>query len=322
MNGNGGGSSFSRRDWLKLAGAAAVTAAAAPAQAHHLATKAKKNFKLGIFTNVYRQLPLEDAVRRIKEQGFQCLATDFNFADVRFDPFQPDWEAIKKVRDCLDRNGLRISALYGYYNVVHPDPEKRRKGRQRMEFLISNWKRLGCPNVSTETGTFNAKSEWAEDPRNVSEEGYLEFRREITGLAALAEKAGAQVSLEAYWRNIIGSIDRAQRVLKEVNSPALKLVMDPCNYFRIDQMSQIKPMLEEMFRRLGRYALLAHAKDVVMSAKGQEHPAAGRGVLDYPLFFRLLAELDRPIDVLLEHLTLDDVPRALGFVRKTMENLP
>jgi hypothetical protein len=38
------------------------------------------------------------------------------------------------------------------------------------------------------------------------------------------------------------------------------------------------------------------------------------GVLDYPLYLGLLARLDKPLDLIIEHLELDDVPRARDYV--------
>lgn len=311
-----------RRDWLKIAGVAAVGAWALPAEAKHLWTKARKNFRLGIFTHVYQKLPMEEAIARIKADGFKSVVTDFRFADVKFDHTKSDWEPVKKIRACLDRHELAVAGLFGYYNVVSPVPEKRRAGRERMEFLLTNWKQFGSPNVTTETGTFNTTSDWVDVPKNASEEGYLEFRQEMAGLVKVAERSGAVVSIEQYWRNIIGTIDRAERLFRELPSPALRLALDPTNYYRPEDLPRMKPMLEEMFRRLGPQVVLAHAKDVKVTGDKQEHPAAGLGVLDYPLYLSLLAQLDRPMDLVLEHLAMDDVPRARDFVRGVMDKLP
>jgi len=83
----------------------------------------------------------------------------------------------------------------------------------------------------------------------------------------------------------------------------------------------MQPMLEEMFRRLGSQIVVAHAKDVKPAPEGTDLPASGRGVLDYPLFLRLLAQLDRPLELILEHLTLDDVPRARDFVLEQFDKI-
>lgn len=309
----------SRRDCLKNMGAAVLGAAAfgtavREASADDLQAKAKSQIKLGIAATVYRQLPLEEAVRRIRADGFSNVLTDFAFADVRFDPYSPDWEVAKKITSCFDRHGVRIASLYGYYNVVHPDPAKRRQGEERMEFYIANWKRFGCPVISTETGTFNRSSEWADSPENQTEEGYVQCRAAFERLARAAEKTGAVIAIEAYWRNVIGSIERAARLFRDVPSPALKLVMDPCNFFRKEQLPQMQTMLQEMFQQLGDRIVVAHAKDVKAAAEGTDLPGPGQGVLDYPLYLRLLAQLNRPMDLIIEHLTLPDVARARDFV--------
>jgi sugar phosphate isomerase/epimerase len=63
---------------------------------------------------------------------------------------------------------------------------------------------------------------------------------------------------------------------------------------------------------------VAHAKDVTVTV---EHPAAGKGVLDYPLYLRLLAQLDRELFLLLEHLDLSDVPRARAYVLSQFDKI-
>ena len=190
-----------------------------------------------------------------------------------------------------------------------------------MEALLTNWKRLGCTNVSTETGTLNRTSEWADAPENATEEGYALGRAAIERLVRVAEKSGAVLSIEAYWKNIIASVDRAERLLRDVPSPALQVVMDPCNYFRKEDLPRMQPMLEDMFKRLGDRIVVAHAKDVKASPGGTDLPAAGLGVLDYPLYLRLLARLDREMPLLVEHVTLPDVARARDYVLAQMEKI-
>lgn len=235
---------------------------------------------------------------------------------MRFDPWAPNWDDLRKIRACLERNELTVAGLYGYYNVIDPDPEKRRRGEQRIHLLIENWKRFGSPVISTETGSYNTQSEFLDHPKNFTEEGYVACRDAFRRLAAAAEKAGAVIAIEAYWRNVIDSADRAERLFKEVDSPALKLTMDPCNYYRDADLERMDEVMNDIFRRVGDRTVIAHAKDVRRTPTGQDHPAAGLGVLNYPLYVRLLRGLKRPVDLVVEHLAYDDVRRARDYVRK------
>jgi sugar phosphate isomerase/epimerase len=310
---------LNRRDWLKVTGAAALGFPLVSHAAPDLRARARKNLKLGVFTGVYASLPLEEAARRIAADGFHSVVLEYAFADVKFDPWAPDWDKARLITSTLAKLNLKIVGLYGYYNVVDPDLARRQRGEQRMQVLIENWKQFGCPVISTETGTFNDKSEWLESPENATESGYQACRAALERLTKAAKKTGAVISIETYWRNVIDSIARAERVLRDV--PGLKLVMDPCNFYRKEDLSRMDPMLEEMFRLLGKQIVLAHAKDVKAAADGTDLPASGKGVLDYPLYLRLLAGLNRELPLVIEHLTLEDVPRARDYVLSQFEKI-
>lgn len=318
---------MNRRDMLKVVGAGVATSILTPR--HTLAESgspalralAKKNFKFGAFTSVYATLPLEEAAKKIKDDGLDGVVMQYAFKDIHFDPLKPDWDVLEKINSALYRNELKVAGLYGYYNVVDPDAERRKQGEEAFACLARYWKKFGSPIISMETGTFNAKSEFGDDPKNFTEEGYQAVKNAFERLAHLAEGTNAVIAIEAYWRNCIDSVDRAARLFKEVNSPALKLTMDPANYFRNEQLVKMDDILDDMFKRLGDRIVIAHAKDVQIDGDDQKLPAAGKGMLDYPRFMRHLAELNRPIYIVIEHLDMSDVPRALQFVKSQIEKI-
>lgn len=319
---------MTRREWLKIAGASmvagrmslAVETATRPAVLD-LRAMAEKNFKLGIFTGVYGELPVEQAASRIKEAGFSCVVLQYHFADVGFDFKTRDWNDLKKIRRAFKKQGLRIAGLFGYYNVVDSNEERRKKGESKIHLLIKEWKRFGTPIVSLETGSFHPDSEFMDVPENFTEKAYQAVRVAMEKLVKAAEKSGAVVTIEPYWRNVICSAEKAERLFKDIQSPSLKLVMDPCNYYRNEDLPKMGPVMEDLFKRIGHQTAIAHAKDVKAADKGPDLPAAGLGELDYKQYLRLLAGLNRDMDLVIEHLTLPDVPRATGFVKAQVEKL-
>jgi sugar phosphate isomerase/epimerase len=160
-----------------------------------------------------------------------------------------------------------------------------------------------------------------ESPENETEAAYLQCRTRIQPLVKMAEESGAVLTIEPYWRNVINSVERTQRLLSEIKSPALKVVMGPCNYYRNADLQKLQPILDEIFRQVGERTVVAHAKDVKASADGPDLPAAGLGVMDYPLYLRLLAGLDRPLYLVLEHLGMEDVSRARNYVLRKFDRI-
>ena len=223
---------LTRRNMIKALGGALALSPVLAASEGGLKKKAKQNLKLAIMGHIYSAFPLEEAAAKIKADGFHGVILEFDFADVRFDPMTPDWEAAKRITECFGRHGIKIVGLHAYYNVVDPDAARRERGERQMRFMIANWQRLGSPIVCTGTGSLNPKSQWLELPDNYTEKTYLLCRLSLQGMAEAAEKNGALVAIEPYWRNVIDSAERAQRLFREINSPSLKLVMDVCNYYR------------------------------------------------------------------------------------------
>lgn len=319
----------SRREVLKLTGgglAAAMVGAsrlrAAETPGADLRERARKNLPLGIFSGVYGGFPLDEAARRIREDGFGRVVLQFGFKDVQFDPWNPDWDALKKMTTALEKNDIRVVGLFGYHNVIGPDEAARKRNDQLTSLLINNWQRFGSPIVSTETGTFNTKSQFEEDPRNFTEEGYAAVRKAFARLVRAAEKTKAVIAIEGYWKNVIGTAERAERLFKDIDSPSLKLTMDPCNYFRNEELPKLDAGLHDLFKRVGGQTVLAHAKDVkAREDGGQDLPAAGRGVMNYPLYLRLLTQLDREMPLVIEHLAIDDVARARDYVKAQFDKI-
>ena len=115
-------------------------------------------------------------------------------------------------------------------------------------------------------------------PENQTEQGYLQCKSALEKHVRFAEKHGAVLAIETYYRNIIGTIDRTERLFRDVHSPGLRLVMDPCNYFRKEDLPRMRPMLKAMLQRLGDARLrarLASADGQLSRRRGS--PARGRG---------------------------------------------
>ena len=259
-------------------------------------------------------MPVEEAARQIKADGFCNVVCDFAFADVHFNPLEPDWAAARKVVSTLERAGVEIVSLFGYYNIVDPDVRGE------------SWARPGSRRCSASGTGWAAAWYRPRRARSIRNRNGRALRRTRPSKAIFSARPCSRSTpallrnTTPWWRSRLTTGTSSvrstvpSRLFREVKSPALRLVMDPCNYFRKEDLPRMKPMLEAMFQKLGEQIVIAHAKDVKASAEAEDLPAAGLGVLDYPLFLRLLARLDRPLPVVVEHLRRPDVARTRDFV--------
>ncbi len=298
--------------------------------------------QIGIFSG-YFPYDLETTARKIRDLGFNTVQLDLHFKDIDLSAGQITAEKAKRVRDTFRDHDLPICAISGYTNIVHPDPDHRRKNVEYLKEIIRNARSFGTPYVISESGTFNPDSEWDSDPHNRSEDAYDQVRSVLSELAQEAYDHGATFLLETYVNNVIGSVRETVRVFNDIRTPGLELLMDPTNYFDAHNIDDMDLVLNEVFDTLGDRVRIAHAKDVARAGadKSEKHadigdddalashtfrgvgeielPAAGLGALNYDLYVQRLAERNPNVPLIIEHLDESDVPRAKQFITEVLK---
>ena len=288
---------------------------------------------VGIFTGYY-PYNADEVIRRIKAGDFNCVQLDVSFKDCDAAKGELTREKAMAIRDKFRDANLPVVCVSGYTNFIHPDPVKRGQNINYLKAMIRFAGDLGCTYVASETGTYNEESDWVWDARNATEAVYQETLAIVKDIVAYAEKCGVTFLIENYVNNVIGSVAQVKRLFADVSSPHLGLLCDPTNYFDESNIDQVDETLQRIFDELGPLMKVAHAKDCARAtdtsekhadidadeshtfrgAGGVELPAAGLGVLNYPLYVKLLAKYHPNMPLIIEHLEEADIPRAKGFV--------
>ena len=289
--------------------------------------------QVGIFTGYYNNT-LEDTVKKIKQDGFSCVQLDLSFKDFDATKEEVTADKCKRVSDVFRDANLPIIALSGYTNFIHPDPEKRKANIAYIKTMFRFARALGTSYVASETGTYNAESDWVWHDDNATDKVYQETCAIVKELTDYAADWGAEFIIENYVNNVIGSVEQVKRLFKDVNAKNMGLICDPTNYFCDSNIDDVDGELNRIFDGLSPFMKIAHAKDCKRAQSAEEKhadidakedktfrgsgavelPAAGLGVLNYDLFLKRLAEEHSNMPLIIEHLDEGDIPRAKRFV--------
>jgi sugar phosphate isomerase/epimerase len=290
--------------------------------------------QVGIFTG-YFPYGLEQTAQTIRSIGFNTVQLDVTFKDMDLSTDNIDQQKCRKIRDTFRRHNLPVCCISGYTNLVHPDPAKRKANLAHLKQIIRHAHDLGSPYVISETGTFDADSDWVHHPKNKTEEGYEDCRQVIQDIVDFAREHGVTFLVETYVNNVIGSVEETLRLFADINDPCLGLLMDPTNYFEEHNIDQMDKTLNQIFDALSHRIRISHAKDVKRAASAQgvqladidaaeshalrgvgmiELPAPGLGSLNYDLYLKRLGRDHPNIPIIIEHLEESDVPRAKKFI--------
>lgn len=271
--------------------------------------------RLGIFAKTFPGSDPAAVLAAVKAAGFD--AAQYNMACSGLLPM-PDHvpaETASAVANAAAASGVALCAVSGTYNMAHPDPAVRAEGLRRLEALAGACAAMGTSVVTLCTGTRDPDDQWRFHPDNAAPQAWTDMRAEMAKAAALAERHGLRLGIEPELANVVDSAAKARRLLDEVASPALGIVLDPANLFERATREQQRRVVAEAVDLLADRVLMGHAKD--RDAAG-DFVAAGKGLLDYPHYIDCLRRAGFSGDLVTHGLDAAEAPGAAAFLRNLL----
>ena len=270
---------------------------------------------LGVRAHDFGRLPVEELGRRIRAQGFTCVQLAPPKAIAGFDPDAGGLTAefAARVRAALAREGIRIAVLGCYINLADPDPARRRAQLGCFKDYLALARTFGCRVVGTETGSLNA--DYSFHPGNRGDEAFRIVADGVRELAEVAGAADAWVGIEGVERYVISDVRRLRRLLDDVGSEHVQVILDPVNLLSAENHARQDDLIREAFDLLGDRIAILHAKDFVVEAGGIRAVLAGCGRLNYGLLMELARARRPEIDVLMEDTDPATVDQGVRFLR-------
>jgi sugar phosphate isomerase/epimerase len=222
--------------------------------------------QLGFVSAILPDMTLDEVLSFAADEGFSCVelmcwppgGADRRYAGVtHIDVTRFGDDEVGRIRDLVDKHGVKISGLGYYPNPLHPEKEHREKVIGHLLKVISAAPRLDVRIVNTFIG---------RDPHKSIEENWPMFQTVWPDIVHYAEKEGVTLGIENCpmlfskdeWpggANLAISPAVWQAMLDEIPSPHFGLNFDPSHlvWQHIDCARAI--------RDFGKHIVHVHAKD-------------------------------------------------------------
>jgi sugar phosphate isomerase/epimerase len=269
---------------------------------------------LGLLSREFPSASLAASLDAIAATGAVSVQFDLASAVGRTFPTELSQDIVEAVQAGFSERRLTMAALSGTYNMIDPDPQARALGAEGLNRVIGLAPSLGTHLVTLCTGSRDPGNMWQKHPGNDTAEAWADLLVQMVKALTVAEKHGVTLGVEPEVGNTINSVVKARRLLDEIRSPQLKIVMDGANIFQRGQLPNMRQVLDEAFELLGSEIALAHAKDLDQDGEAG-HVAAGRGRLDYPYYMELLKASGFEGSIILHALKPAEARDRLAFLR-------
>ena len=270
--------------------------------------------QVGTMSGTFKRETLEETLDASLEQDIYHL--QFNWGSAH--PSGPLPEVIDEIANYAGvefrKRNMVVAAVAGNANMVDIEPEKRQKAIDKLLMIIPACAKIGTTVIATCTGSRDPESMWRNHPDNQSETTWKTLRDTLEKILPAAELAGVDIAFEPEYNNVCQNARLSRKLIDEMASPRLKVVMDAANIFGKDDLSRMTEVLDEAFDLLGDYVAIAHGKDLDHGGDAGHLPA-GTGKLDYAHYVKLLCGLSFDVPVILHGLTEEQLPESAAMLR-------
>lgn len=228
------------------------------------------------------------AIRNAGFDGIQCAPRKL----VEGFPDSPSSSGARALGALLRDGGIRVDILGCYIDPAHPDESARAAARFAADIRLC--RDYGAAIIATETGRPWNLSGQDGSPTSGAHREFDIMVRNFRTLAAIALEEGVTIAVEPVWEHILSTPALVRDFVDAVGSPALGLLLDPCNLvspahceasFKSGTTDGKLPGLAapalETISLLGGLPVAVHAKDFLYANGVKKGATCGEGLMDW-----------------------------------------
>ena len=270
---------------------------------------------LGIFAKTFPGSTPDDVLGQVKAAGFSTAHYNMACSGLSAMPDAIPDALTDDIASAASGSGVKLVGMSATWNMIHPDLVERELGFPRLDLLAKASRRVGAGLVTLCTGTRDPVDQWQAHPDNHTTEAWRDLLVSMEKAVLIAERHDVLLGIEPELANVVDTAAKARRLIDEMSSDRIRIVLDPANLFEIETANVRERLVDEAIGLLGDRVAMAHAKD--RDAQGR-FVAAGQGVIDFGHFVRRLKGAGFSGPLVTHGLAPDEAADVAVFLNKTL----
>lgn len=233
-----------------------------------------------------------------------------------------DNQRIAALRKAFAEQNVVIAEVGAWVNMLDADPEKRKKNMDYVTERLALAEEIGALTCIDIAGSYNSKHWDGPDARNLTKEYFDATVENCRKVIDAVKPKTAKFALEMMGWSLPNDAESCLKFIKAIDRPAFAAHVDIANIINSpERFYQNTALINDTFKKLGKWIVSCHAKDVVGKDVHFAETMPGRGGMDYATYLRNVTALPREVPLMLEHLrTAEEYDEARLYVMKVAKD--
>lgn len=212
--------------------------------------------RIGVRGHDFGKMDIETLPKYLRELGFNGIQLAPFRAIEGVNTFEDITDnVIEKCREEFEKNDVEISVYGCYVEIGMTDKSKRLEEVDKFIKGIGHSKKLGAKIIGTETTNFPMYEENRES-------AYQGVKDSVLRMIEEAEKQDVCIGIEPVAFHTLNSPELTKRLIDEVNSDKLKIILDTVNLLTPKNIHNQNKIIDECFDLFGDRIEAMHLKDI------------------------------------------------------------
>lgn len=267
--------------------------------------------KIGMRGHDFGKMDIEALPKFIKDKGFDTIQLAPPKAIEGINSWSDmNLHIAEKIRKSFESVNLEISVFGCYIEPALLNEETRLEQVEIFKKGIVYAKEIGANYIGTET-TYLSPATKKEDREIV----YKLLKDSVLRMTELAEKEGIDIAIEPVADHTLNDAEITRRLLDEVSSERLKIILDPFNVLLTTTVNIQENIYKDFFDLCLKEICVLHMKGLKI-VNGEKEWDFLESTINYEYIFKWLHENKPNIPILREHIKLDSYEKDLEFIRR------
>lgn len=233
-----------------------------------------------------------------------------------------DTQRIAVLRKAFAEQNVIIAEVGAWVNMLDADAEKRKKNMAYVTERLALAEEIGALTCIDIAGSYHLKQWDGPDARNLTKEYFDATVENCRKVIDAVKPKTAKFALEMMGWSLPNDADSCLKFIKAIDRPAFAAHVDIANIINSpERFYQNTALINDTFKKLGKWIVSCHAKDVVGKDVHFAETMPGRGGMDYATYLRNVTALPREVPLMLEHLrTPEEYDEARLYVMKVAKD--
>ncbi|MBR0473827.1 MAG: sugar phosphate isomerase/epimerase [Erysipelotrichaceae bacterium] len=253
------------------------------------------------FVKSYRQFDL-DYLQLVYKKAFKNFNMDPHF--------------LLDLADKLKENDIKVAMIGAYFNMIHPDEEKRLDGIEYFKWCMETAPVYDCKLIGSETGSANG-DKWTYNEYNHTEEAYKIVEETVKGLKHYGNIFKTRPIIEGAYAHTVFEPKLLKRLIDETEIN--DVTVDVFNYLNIDNYKEADRIFDECLELFKDKIRVFHVKDFNVVDGKLKQCGIGQGIMNWKYYVSRIKEELSDAVLVFEGVTGEDIQTSIEYMRR-LEN--